>query len=81
MSSRFWIVTLFAAAVASAAVAVADEQGAAALKNPAALKETAPATFKANFDTSVGAFVDRGAPRLGAAGRRPVLQPRQERLL
>jgi len=57
MSSRFWVVTLFAAAVASAAVAVADEQGAAALKNPAALKETAPATFKANFDTSVGAFV------------------------
>ena len=57
MNSRFWVVTLFAAAVASAAVAVADEQGAAALKNPAALKETAPATFKANFDTSVGAFV------------------------
>jgi cyclophilin family peptidyl-prolyl cis-trans isomerase len=57
MSSRFWVVTLFAAAVASAAVAVADEQGAAALKNPAALKETAPATFKANFDTSVGTFV------------------------
>jgi peptidyl-prolyl cis-trans isomerase A (cyclophilin A) len=56
MSSRFWVVTLFAAAVASAAVAVAD-QGAAALKNPAALKETAPATFKANFDTSVGTFV------------------------
>jgi peptidyl-prolyl cis-trans isomerase A (cyclophilin A) len=57
MNSRFWVVTLFAAAVASAAVAVADEQGAAALKNPAALKETAPATYKANFDTSVGAFV------------------------
>jgi peptidyl-prolyl cis-trans isomerase A (cyclophilin A) len=57
MNSRFWVVTLFAAAVASAAVAVANEQGAAALKNPAALKETAPATFKANFDTSVGAFV------------------------
>jgi len=56
MSSRFWVVTLFAAAIASAAVAVA-EQGAAALKNPAGLKETAPATFKANFDTSVGTFV------------------------
>ncbi|HYN10350.1 MAG TPA: peptidylprolyl isomerase [Vicinamibacterales bacterium] len=57
MSSRYWVVTLLAAAFTSAAVAVADEQGAAALKNPAALKETAPATFKANFDTSVGAFV------------------------
>jgi peptidyl-prolyl cis-trans isomerase A (cyclophilin A) len=32
-------------------------QGAAALKNPAALKETAPATFKAAFDTSAGTFV------------------------
>jgi peptidyl-prolyl cis-trans isomerase A (cyclophilin A) len=29
----------------------------AALKNPAALKEMAPATFKVNFDTSAGAFV------------------------
>ena len=56
MSSRFWVVTLFAAAVASAAVAVAKEQGAAALKNPAGLKETAPATYKVNFDTSAGAF-------------------------
>ena len=56
MSSRFWVVTLFAAAVASAAVAVAKEQGAAALKNPAGLKETAPATYKVNFDTSAGSF-------------------------
>jgi peptidyl-prolyl cis-trans isomerase A (cyclophilin A) len=29
----------------------------AALKNPAALKEMAPATFKVNFDTSAGMFV------------------------
>jgi peptidyl-prolyl cis-trans isomerase A (cyclophilin A) len=29
----------------------------ARLRNPAALKETAPATFKARFDTSAGAFV------------------------
>jgi peptidyl-prolyl cis-trans isomerase A (cyclophilin A) len=58
MSSRPWIVTLLAAAIASAALAAAAPQGgAAALKNPAALKETAPATFKANFDTSVGPFV------------------------
>jgi len=27
------------------------------LRNPAAMKETAPATFKARFDTSAGAFV------------------------
>ena len=59
MNSRSLLLTLVAAAFASAAVAVADQQGAgsAALKNPAGLKETAPATFKANFDTSVGAFV------------------------
>src|SRR5262245_7507986 len=58
MSSRPWIVTFLAAAIASAAVAAAVPQGgAAALKNPAALKEAAPATFKANFDTSVGPFV------------------------
>src|SRR5262245_25219680 len=58
MSSRPWIVTFLAAAIASAAVAAAVPQGgAAALKNPAALKEAAPATFKATFDTSVGPFV------------------------
>src|SRR5262245_14604790 len=58
MSSRPWIVTFLAAAIASAAVAAAVPQGgAAALKTPAALKETAPATFKANFDTSVGPFI------------------------
>ncbi len=45
--------------VSTAVVVVAEQQGAgsAALKNPAALKETAPATYKANFDTSVGTFV------------------------
>ena len=58
MSSRPWIVTFLAAAIASAALtAAAPQGGAAALKNPAALKEAAPATFKANFDTSVGPFV------------------------
>src|SRR5262245_27813379 len=58
MSSRSLVVTLIFAAFASAAVAVADQQGGgAARKNPAALKEAAPATFKANFDTSVGTFV------------------------
>src|SRR6266480_4874887 len=32
-------------------------QGNAALKNPAALKEMAPATYKVDFDTSAGMFV------------------------
>jgi peptidyl-prolyl cis-trans isomerase A (cyclophilin A) len=41
-----------------AAAAVPAAQGAnAALRNPAALKDTAPATFTANFDTSMGSFV------------------------
>jgi peptidyl-prolyl cis-trans isomerase A (cyclophilin A) len=35
----------------------AEQGGAAALRNPAALKETAPATYTVNFDTSVGSFV------------------------
>jgi peptidyl-prolyl cis-trans isomerase A (cyclophilin A) len=37
--------------------AQADLNKTAKLKNPAALNATAPATFKANFDTSVGTFV------------------------
>jgi peptidyl-prolyl cis-trans isomerase A (cyclophilin A) len=39
-------------------VTVSTEQAkpSAALSNPAALKETAPATFAANFDTSAGPF-------------------------
>jgi cyclophilin family peptidyl-prolyl cis-trans isomerase len=59
MTNRTLLTTLVAVMFAAAAVAVADQQGAgtAALKNPAALKETAPATYKANFDTSVGTFV------------------------
>jgi peptidyl-prolyl cis-trans isomerase A (cyclophilin A) len=49
------IVALFALA---AAVGVGTAQAPSdALKNPAALKETAPATFTANFDTSAGSFV------------------------
>lgn len=35
----------------------AEQGGVAALKTPASLKETAPATFKVNFDTSAGPFV------------------------
>lgn len=50
-------------AVAGAALAVATVSGqadlgkVAKLSNPAALKEQAPATFKANFDTSKGLIV------------------------
>jgi peptidyl-prolyl cis-trans isomerase A (cyclophilin A) len=59
MTNRTLLTTLVAVMFAAAAVAVADQQGAgsAALKNPAGLKETAPATYKANFETSVGSFV------------------------
>jgi peptidyl-prolyl cis-trans isomerase A (cyclophilin A) len=50
---------IVAAVVFTAVGTVTTEQAApsAALSNPAALKETAPATFAANFDTSAGPFV------------------------
>ncbi|MGQ0734105.1 MAG: peptidylprolyl isomerase [Acidobacteriota bacterium] len=59
MTLRAITVGLTAAALMVGAVAgVATEQAASsALANPAALKEAAPATFTANFDTSAGAFV------------------------
>ena len=58
MNYRPYFVIVFAAAVALAASSTASGQAAtnAALKNPAALKEMAPAQFKVNFDTSAGAF-------------------------
>ncbi len=37
--------------------AMAQETGKAALKNPAALTETAPATYKVRFDTTAGPFL------------------------
>jgi peptidyl-prolyl cis-trans isomerase A (cyclophilin A) len=57
--------------VAAAAVAAQspDLQKVARLRNPAALTEKAPDTFKANFDTSKGTFtitVNRGWAPLGA---------------
>jgi peptidyl-prolyl cis-trans isomerase A (cyclophilin A) len=55
-----FVATGLAALALTAAVnsTVAAEQGAsAALRNPAALKETAPATYTVNFDTSAGSFV------------------------
>jgi peptidyl-prolyl cis-trans isomerase A (cyclophilin A) len=59
MSNRLISATLPGAALLLAFVAVGAAQTAntAALKNPAALKETAPAAYKVNFDTSAGAFV------------------------
>ena len=41
----------------AASLAVGQAGTNAALRNPAALKETAPATYKVNFDTSAGTFV------------------------
>src|SRR6188474_2358304 len=57
MSYRGLFVRVFAAGVAAMATVAAQAPGPAALKNPAALKETAPATYKVNFDTSAGTFV------------------------
>ncbi|HJZ77794.1 MAG TPA: peptidylprolyl isomerase [Vicinamibacterales bacterium] len=45
-----------AAALAATAV-IGAQEGKAALKNPAGLKEQAPPTYKAAFDTSAGNFV------------------------
>jgi len=67
MTSRSLWMTLVAAAVAgtfamapTAAAGQAAEKadtGKAALRNPAALKDTAPETYKVHFDTTAGAFV------------------------
>ena len=59
MSNRFYRVSVLAVTLALASVSVGAGQGAgsAALKNPAALKDTAPATYKVTFDTSAGTFV------------------------
>ena len=65
--------TIFGIAVVSAAASVAaqspDLQKLAKLRNPAALSEKAPDTYKANFDTSKGTFtvtVTRAWAPLGA---------------
>src|SRR5215471_3967140 len=59
MTKRLNFVTVFTVALMLAVVSIVLGQAGtnAALKNPAALKEMAPATFKANFDTSAGMFV------------------------
>jgi peptidyl-prolyl cis-trans isomerase A (cyclophilin A) len=54
--SRF--ATITAAGVLAATLMSAAQEGPSnALRNPAALTETAPATYTVNFDTSVGPFV------------------------
>lgn len=47
----------YVAILAGLAVLTVQGGGTAALKNPAALNEKAPATFNVNFDTSAGSFV------------------------
>jgi peptidyl-prolyl cis-trans isomerase A (cyclophilin A) len=54
---RSQLVLMGVAAIAAATVSLAAQDKAAALLKPAALTEAAPATFKANFDTSKGLFV------------------------
>ena len=52
------LVTVAAMTLATASMLAAGQAGAAAsLKNPASLKEQAPETYKASFDTSAGTFV------------------------
>ena len=45
-----------------------EARGKAALMNPAAVKEQAPATFRVNFDTSAGSFVVEVQRDLGPNG-------------
>jgi len=52
------VVTVAALTLATASLFAAGQAaGGASLKNPASLKETAPATYKVNLDTSAGAIV------------------------
>ena len=59
MTKRLKFVTILTLALILAAVSLLMGQAGsnAALKNPAGLKEAAPATYKVNFDTSAGTFV------------------------
>ena len=76
--NRSFFSILLAAALMLAVVSAAAGQNAGSgnLRNPAALKETSPATYKAKFDTTAGVFVievDGGiepdtAPLVAAAG-------------
>jgi len=59
MMKRSNSITILAAVLlmATASLILGQAGTNAALKNPAGLKEAAPATYKVNFDTSIGAFV------------------------
>src|SRR5712671_39064 len=59
MLNRLCFVVFIGAAISLAAVSFVMGQAAtnAALKNPASLKEMAPAMYKVDFDTSAGKFV------------------------
>jgi peptidyl-prolyl cis-trans isomerase A (cyclophilin A) len=55
--TRALVVCVSLAVLAGLAGIAAQGSGSAALSKPAALKETAPATYTVNFDTSAGSFV------------------------
>jgi peptidyl-prolyl cis-trans isomerase A (cyclophilin A) len=57
MSHRFLIAAFLAVSVCALVSVSSGVEGGGALKNPAALNEKAPATYKARFDTSAGDFV------------------------
>src|SRR5437016_9059232 len=56
MKTGRYLVTSGSLAMLAAASLLLAQAPNAALKNPAALKETAPGMYKVNFDTSAGAF-------------------------
>jgi peptidyl-prolyl cis-trans isomerase A (cyclophilin A) len=69
MSHRSLLKNVVLTAVVALGTTVILAAQAASIRNPASLKETAPATFKAVFDTSAGAFtieVTRAWAPLGA---------------
>lgn len=59
MTNRLFLLTVAGAVLLFGAASLAQGQSTpnAALKNPASLKEMAPAKYTANFETSAGAFV------------------------
>lgn len=59
MMDRLLLATILAGTLAlvSASIGGAQGSGSAALKNPAGLKETAPAAYKVKFETSIGNIV------------------------
>src|SRR5215470_1101394 len=57
MNKQRYVVTCTVAAIlAAASMVLAQAPSTAALKDPAALKEMAPAVYKVNLDTSAGTF-------------------------